>query len=291
MYFSAPKGMNMWVPCATFKINYVRMKYLFLIIGLFSVSCNAKDKSAEIEDPMNFIEVKNVLELLQQGEKSIGYDMSECNSLLSDSSSRGNFLLSLDKPYPNIESVITNFDQNLRGRLDIDMSGVQIPILKHKNKVFLRGNYSGESVSGSYAYILELTEPDKLVVDVVYQILDNMVQPHSPLTTEEDSLEIFMPEFDSDPGKFIQQNIDYPESAKKESIRGVVVVGFWVETDLTTSCHEIVQSIREDIDKEIREDFNTEALRVAKLISFKKPAFQYKKPIRYKMTIPIHFKP
>jgi len=241
--------------------------------------------SIEVENAMNFIEVENAMKILTQGEKLIGYDMSECILLLSDSL-RGNFIFSLEKPCQNIKDLMNNLDKKLIERLNINMSDVQNPILKHKNKVLVKGDCSDGIVSGNYAYILELLESEKLMVELIYKTLDNPVLPPPQTITKEDSAEITIPEFDNDLGKFIQQNINYPESAKKGSIRGAVVVAFWVETDLTTSGYEIVKSIREDI----REDFDKEALRVAKLIPFKNPAFQYGKPIRYKVTIPINFK-
>lgn len=43
----------------------------FLIICLFSTSCNAIDKTTEIEDSMNLIEEERVVKVLKQGEKSI----------------------------------------------------------------------------------------------------------------------------------------------------------------------------------------------------------------------------
>lgn len=275
------------------------MKYLFLIISLLLISCTAKVKSTgeentvdsiQVENVMNFIEVENALKILTQGEKSIGYDMSECNLLLSDSL-QGDYLLPLEKSYRDIEDLMNHFDKKLGYRLNITVSELQIPILKHKNKVFVRGDFSDEFVAGSYAYILELIEPAKLMVKLVYKSLDNLANP--PLLfpiTEEDSTAIKIPEFYDDLGKFMQQRIHYPESAKKDSIRGSVLVDFWVETDLTTAGFEIVQSIRGDIDKAVREDFDKEALRVARQIPLKSPAFQYGKPIRYKVTIPICFR-
>ena len=242
----------------------------------------------EKENTMNFIEAENAMKILTQGETSIDYDMSECNLLLSDSL-QGDFILDLEKPYQNIEDLINNPDKSLRGRLSINMSDVQIPVLKHKSKVLVKGGHYDEFSSADYAYILELMESKKLMVKLVYETYATLTS-HTPprLITKEDSTEITIPEFDSGLGKFIQQNINYPHSAKRDSIRGSVVVAFWVETDLTTSGYEIVKSIREDIDKGVREDFNNEALRIAKLISFKNPAFQYGKPIRYKVTVPIY---
>jgi len=265
------------------------MKYFFLIICLLYISCNMKVKFIEMESVLDFIEVENAMIILTQDEKSIDYNMSECNLLFSDSL-RGDFILYLEKPYQNIEDLMNNPSKKLIEHLSINMSDVQIPILKHKNKVFVKGDYSGGVVFGSYSYILELIETEKLLVKLVYKTLDNPVLKSSRPIIKEDRTEIKIPEFDNNLGEFIQQNINYPESGKKNSIRGTVVVAFWVETDLTTSGYEIIKSIREDVDKEVCEDFDNEALRVAKLIPFKNPAFQYGESIRYKVTIPINFK-
>jgi len=246
--------------------------------------------STEVENVMNFIEVENAIKILTQGEKSIDYDMSECNILLSDSL-RGYIILDLEKSYQNIEDLMNNPDIKLRGYRRFNMYDIQIPILKYENKVLVKGFYSDEFYSADYAYILELVEPKKLRVEIVYETHASLTRTLPQPIIKEDSTEITtIPEFYDDLGKFIQQRINYPESAKKDSIRGSVVVAFWVETDLTTSGYEIIKSIREDVSKEVREDFDNEALRVAKLIPFKNPAFQYGEPIRYKVTIPINFK-
>jgi len=64
--------------------------------------------------------------------------------------------------------------------------------------------------------------------------------------------------------EFIQVNLKYPESAKKDRIEGTVYVQFWVDTNGFTSEHRIVKSVRQDVDYE--------ALRVAKLIKYDIPA-------------------
>jgi len=82
---------------------------------------------------------------------------------------------------------------------------------------------------------------------------------------------------------FIRNNLVYPETAKKDKIEGVVVVSFWIDSTATTSDHKISQGIREDLD--------TEALRIAKLIKFDLPAKDYYgKPTGMCFTLPIRFK-
>lgn len=81
---------------------------------------------------------------------------------------------------------------------------------------------------------------------------------------------------------FIQEQVNYPETAKIDSIEGKVFVSFWIDTIGNTVENKVVKGIREDV--------NNEALRVASLIKFEKPAMQGGKPIRVPYTVPIVFK-
>ncbi len=94
----------------------------------------------------------------------------------------------------------------------------------------------------------------------------------------------FPPLFDKseDILSFIDKNIIYPNTAIADSLEGIVAVSFWIEKDGTTSRHAIVKGVRNDLDEE--------ALRVAKLIKFSKPAYQKGIPMSVKYTIPIKFK-
>lgn len=64
--------------------------------------------------------------------------------------------------------------------------------------------------------------------------------------------------------EFIQNKIDYPSTALKDSIEGNVYVAFNIKVDGSTSNHRIVRGIREDL--------NREALRITRLIKFEKSA-------------------
>ena len=86
----------------------------------------------------------------------------------------------------------------------------------------------------------------------------------------------------SEYAKFIRNNTKYPESAKISKIEGVVTVCFDIDTLGNTINHRIESSLREDFDKE--------ALRVAKLLKFKPVKScdsicinNYLVPIRFKM--------
>jgi len=98
----------------------------------------------------------------------------------------------------------------------------------------------------------------------------------------EKELPIFDKSAENDFGKllfFINSNIVYPTTAKEEKIEGLVTVGFKIEITGATSEHKIIQGVREDLDNE--------ALRVAKLIKFAKPAMDYNNkpvPTCYRLT-------
>ncbi len=82
--------------------------------------------------------------------------------------------------------------------------------------------------------------------------------------------------------KLFNDSINYPVKAIEDSIEGIVFVEFWIDTNGITTNHRIIKGIREDLDHE--------ALRVAKLIKYKKPAMQRGKPIMVRYTIPIDFR-
>jgi TonB family protein len=82
--------------------------------------------------------------------------------------------------------------------------------------------------------------------------------------------------------KMIETNLIYPQSALMDSIEGKVYVQFWVDSIGNTINHIIIRGIRQDLDEE--------ALRVARLIKFDKPAMQSGKPVRVKYNLPVEFK-
>lgn len=82
--------------------------------------------------------------------------------------------------------------------------------------------------------------------------------------------------------EFIVENLRYPETAKKDKIEGRVFVCFWIDTLGYTIEHKVAQGIRPDLDEE--------ALRVARLIKFDKPAMNKGKPIKVVFMLPFDFK-
>lgn len=91
-----------------------------------------------------------------------------------------------------------------------------------------------------------------------------------------------MPIFRGNLLEFIKNNIIYPTSALRDSIEGKIFVSFYVDTLGSTTGHEVIN--------EIRNDLNQEALRVTRLIKFEKPAMQNGKPAKVKYTLPVEFK-
>jgi len=90
-----------------------------------------------------------------------------------------------------------------------------------------------------------------------------------------------MPYFKGDIDNFIKHQLVYPKTALKDKIGGSVIVSFIVDTCGNTIKHFILKGIRNDID--------SEALRIAKLIKFDKPAFLNKKPVSIRYNLVIKF--
>jgi TonB family protein len=81
--------------------------------------------------------------------------------------------------------------------------------------------------------------------------------------------------------KFIGENAKYPEEAKKKNITGKVVVKFIVEKDCSVSDVTILKSVDPLLD--------AEAIRVAALLKFEKPAKNKGKSVRVYYMVPITF--
>ncbi len=81
---------------------------------------------------------------------------------------------------------------------------------------------------------------------------------------------------------FIEDNVNYPSNAFKDSLEGIVYISMDVDTDGSTNNHIIIKGIREDLDNE--------AIRIAKLIKFERAGMQNGKPVKVKYTLPIEFK-
>ena len=80
---------------------------------------------------------------------------------------------------------------------------------------------------------------------------------------------------------FIKNNIDYPNSALKDSIEGRVIVAFMIDTLGATFDHKIVRGVRYDLD--------LEALRVSRFLKFDVPALRKDKPVTIRYVVPVAF--
>lgn len=104
-----------------------------------------------------------------------------------------------------------------------------------------------------------------------------------PLTV--DHVDGSMPEY---PGgrqammSFLSTNTNYPEVCVKDSIQGVVVVQFTVDTTGKVTRAHIVRSVHPELD--------AEALRVVNSFPAWKPAMQNGKPVSSKYTMPVVFR-
>ncbi|MCF8227934.1 MAG: M56 family metallopeptidase [Bacteroidales bacterium] len=121
-------------------------------------------------------------------------------------------------------------------------------------------------------------------VDVIHEGL-----PETKPMNEEEDAEIFtvveeMPEF---PGgrnalfKYLQENIRYPEAARKDSIQGRVFVSFVINKDGSVSGVKLLRGIREDLDKE--------AIRVVENMPDWMPGKQEGKNVRVVFNLPIRY--
>ena len=104
-----------------------------------------------------------------------------------------------------------------------------------------------------------------------------------PITVDE--VDGSMPEY---PGgrqammSFLSKNTHYPAVCVKDSIQGVVVVQFTVDTTGKVTRAQIVRSVHPELD--------AEALRVVNSFPAWKPAMQNGKPVASKYTMPVVFR-
>ena len=81
--------------------------------------------------------------------------------------------------------------------------------------------------------------------------------------------------------KFMQENIKYPEEARKNGISGTVFISFVVEKDGKITNVKLLRGVNELLDNE--------ALRVVKMMPAYEPGIQRGKPVRVQFNLPIYF--
>jgi TonB family protein len=114
------------------------------------------------------------------------------------------------------------------------------------------------------------------------QFIDTTKTTH----TEEKAIHFIMdPEFPGGPDKmnlWISNNIKYPEQAKKDKIKGNVIVTFIVYEDGSLNDIKIVQSLSKETDEE--------AIRVVSHMPKWKPGMKDRRLMKYLYTLPVKFK-
>ena len=135
-------------------------------------------------------------------------------------------------------------------------------------------------------------EGQMLSEDWIYKNVmnDDKMNDDEMIEIEEESDDEFfmvvenMPEF---PGgdlalmKFIQRNVQYPDSAKVNNITGKVYIGYIVDRSGSVTNVKIVRGVDKNLD--------AEAVRVVKSLPKYKPGYQRGKLVRVMFTIPINF--
>ncbi len=79
----------------------------------------------------------------------------------------------------------------------------------------------------------------------------------------------------------VQDCLQYPKKRLSDSISGIVLVSFWVDTNGNTYNHKV--------EKGISPEFNNEALRVCRLLKFENPAYSNGIPVQIQYTLPVNF--
>jgi protein TonB len=93
-----------------------------------------------------------------------------------------------------------------------------------------------------------------------------------------------LPEFPGGIPAFVQwltKNLKYPDYARKQRMQGKVIVSFIIETDGTTGTARIVQSANPHFDSEV--------MRVIRMMPKWKPGEDHGKPCRTLFVVPVNF--
>ena len=136
--------------------------------------------------------------------------------------------------------------------------------------------------------IPKLIAGDKISLDLLYSTPEKEVEVIEDLNNSNDDVFTVvetMPEFlggQSALNNYLSNNINYPESAKKDGISGRVFVSFIVNKDGSLGDVKIIKSVNNLLD--------AEAIRVIKNMPNWKSGTQRGKPVRVSYSMPINFK-
>jgi TonB family protein len=144
-------------------------------------------------------------------------------------------------------------------------------------------SYNNNFILGSFEGGLELEEYPFRNDFIFDSIVENIDEIEGDIDRPVGLMET-MPEFPGDMDSlknFIKKELIYPENCKRDSISGVVLIGFVVEKDGTVTNVKAIMSAHPDLD--------AEAVRVIENMPKWKPGKQQGKPFRVSMQIPIRF--
>ena len=143
----------------------------------------------------------------------------------------------------------------------------------------------------SSTFIIELKEPQKAIVTLIYSYFDNIGLEiiEGSVEAEIDANGVFiiveeLPKFpngDDALFRFLKENMRYPESAKKDGIRGKVHISFVVEKDGTIDDIKIEDGLCQSCDEE--------AIRVVKSMPAWIPGRHNGVNVAVRYTLPIYF--
>lgn len=162
------------------------MKNLFVLVFIlftFIMSSYSQDKFIELEDAVKILE-KN-----DESSENLHYSLSNCHSLEQYDSFLYKKEMILIKEYENVEELITNLDENMINMINSFMlpgeikCKIYLPVLKYQNRFFLK--ISWPDLYSYSEYIIELIEPQKLIISLIYYVHDNPA--HNEIIEEKDA--------------------------------------------------------------------------------------------------------
>jgi len=97
--------------------------------------------------------------------------------------------------------------------------------------------------------------------------------------------DLILPKFPGDINTYINDNIEYPDSARDAGIQGTVYIQFIVEKDGKVDSIKVLRGVSGFLGSSL----NIEAMRVISKMPVWKPAMKDGKPFEQKFTVPIRF--
>lgn len=135
--------------------------------------------------------------------------------------------------------------------------------------------------------LVELSKVDVTEEEAMQNAENEVLTQSKPQEQEEEVFTVVeeMPEFKGgrkELFKYLQENIKYPETAKKDSIQGTVFVSFVVGKKGEIENAKILRGVRKDLDQE--------SIRVVSEMPNWEPGKQSGKAVRVMFNLPIKYK-